>query len=165
MSTRNYAVTDDARSQRTNAINARWAKADFVKNLNAILPKMKLHLDDQLRLNEIAQCVKKIFPYEDITCGIYVEEHTDFLNEHDASMKQELDSVKQEYENRIEELQKQIKHIEDQNDVLQLECETLKKRNAKLEKKIAEDKMTYEKTASVLKEKKKKKRYHSNDLF
>jgi predicted RNase H-like nuclease (RuvC/YqgF family) len=126
MSIRSYNMTDDARSQRSNAASARWAKADFVKNINCILPKLKLHLDDQLRLNEIGQCVKQIFSYDDITNILYSAEHSAFLEAHDASMKQELDSVKATQETQVAELQSEIKHLHAQLDSAQRECESLR---------------------------------------
>lgn len=120
----------------------------------AVVPKLKLHLDDQLRLNEIGQCVKQIFSYEDITSVLYSEEHSAFLQEHDASVKQELDSVIEAQQNQVAELQSEIKHLHEQlesaikeREFAQRESEILR---ARLKKKKHLDKGSFDHTAKSL---------------
>jgi predicted nucleic acid-binding Zn-ribbon protein len=98
-------------------------------------------------LNEIGQCVKQIFSYDDITEVLYNAEHSAFLEAHDASMKQELDSVKATQETQVAELQSEIIHLHEQLNSARRECESLRVR---LKKKKASEKPSYDNTVKSL---------------
>ena len=82
-----------------------------MNDLDFLLPRFRLHLDEQLRLNELGQAIRNAFSYEDIVGNIYKDEHTEFLETFKTSILQAHEEQRQADAAQIEELQRQLEFL------------------------------------------------------
>ncbi len=79
MSRNSYALSDREMSQRVAASKSRSEKLKCMAAVNTMLPKFRLHLDETLRLRELAEYICATFTYEQVA-SLY-HEHVDFVVE------------------------------------------------------------------------------------
>lgn len=135
-SSRNYNMSDAGFSQRGSANNTRWAKDGFMKRIDQVLPKFKFHLDEQRRLQELAECIHLTFTYDQLVDYIYKDEHEACINSAMSAQAENLTSQVDAYKSQLAEIREQLQASENTNDQLEIQVETLTLEKEEMKRKI-----------------------------
>jgi hypothetical protein len=108
---RSYTISDEVRTQRSHAATVKAEKQSFLKSVDFMVPKFRLHLNEKVRLNELAQCIKQTFNYDDIR-SMYESEHAEHLDQVMHNLQVEMSELRSGYESHISLLQDRINQLE-----------------------------------------------------
>ncbi len=107
-----YNLSDKALEQRRSAANKKRVSC-FMRRLEE---KLKFHMDDYLRIQEISTMLTQSFTFDDIV-ELYRSEYDDVVTKKDECIE-DLQSQIQQLEGVVEGLQKQITSDTGKQDIL-----------------------------------------------
>lgn len=146
ISKQSYKMSDAGVSQRSAAAQARWNKRDFLKDINDMAIKFKLHLNERFRLQELASYIKSTFTYEQLVNSVYADEHKECMHAADGAQIEALESQIESYKSQLQEVQERLHMAENRCEDLEQNVKDLEKENQNYQKRI--DRLKHSKNSS-----------------